>query len=65
MCVVYVLMSSQEGVGGMLELVLEVVGVVLLGALVVIEVFTSVEVEAHNLLGEVLTTQLLLSPDRD
>ena len=50
----------------MLELVLEVVGVVLSVALVVIMFMVgSVQVEAHNLLGEVLTTHLTLSPDRN
>ena len=44
---------------------LEVVGVVLSVALVVIMVVLLVEVEAHNLLGEVLTTQRMLSPDRN
>ena len=45
------------------ELVMvEVVGVVLSVALVVVMV---VQVEAHKLLGEVLTTQHMLSPDRN
>ncbi len=45
---------------------LEVVGVVLPVALVVmILMVTLVEVEAHNLLGEVLPIQLTLSPDRN
>ena len=47
-----------------LKRVLEVGGVVLSGALVIM-VVVLVEVEAHNLLGEVLTTHLTLSPDRN
>ena len=48
-----------------MELLLEVVEVVLSVALVVIEIVTLVEVEAHNLLGEVLATHPTLSPDRN
>ena len=48
-----------------LTVMLEVVGVVLSVALVVlVVVVTLLEVEAHNLLGEV-TTQRMLSPDRN
>ncbi len=45
-------------------MLLEVVGVVLSVAPVVV-VIGLVEVEAHNLLGEALATQLMLSPDRN
>jgi hypothetical protein len=45
--------------------ILEVVGVALSVALVVLVVVTLVEVEAHNLLGEVLKNHLTHSPDRN